>query len=96
MDALVSLDVKNIYELSGKILVVPIKSNGDASINLSKYDLRAMNRYMYIFSTIIQSILKFGWYEFIPYLYRMKNLQQLNIEMYFYRYINGKEDSMIN
>ncbi|KOB64664.1 Takeout-like protein 4, partial [Operophtera brumata] len=32
VDALVNLDVKNIYELSGKILMLPIKSNGDASI----------------------------------------------------------------
>ncbi|XP_072933016.1 circadian clock-controlled protein daywake-like [Epargyreus clarus] len=33
-DALVNLDVKCQYDLSGKILLVPIKSNGDASIKL--------------------------------------------------------------
>ncbi|XP_049872266.1 circadian clock-controlled protein daywake-like isoform X2 [Pectinophora gossypiella] len=33
-DALVNLDVKNKYDLSGKILVIPIKSNGDSSIKL--------------------------------------------------------------
>ncbi|CAG4930267.1 unnamed protein product [Colias eurytheme] len=33
-DALVTLDVKNEYEVSGKILVLPIRSSGDASIKL--------------------------------------------------------------
>ncbi|KOB71715.1 Takeout-like protein 4, partial [Operophtera brumata] len=39
VDALVNLDVKNIYELSGKILMLPIKSNGDASIKLKNTTL---------------------------------------------------------
>lgn len=39
VDALVNLDVKNMYELSGKILIVPVRSNGDASIKLSEYEL---------------------------------------------------------
>ncbi|CAK1555372.1 unnamed protein product [Leptosia nina] len=33
-DALVNLDVKNVYEISGKILLLPIRSSGDASIKL--------------------------------------------------------------
>ena len=33
-DCLVTLDVKNKYELSGKFLMIPIKSDGDSSIKL--------------------------------------------------------------
>ncbi|XP_013190708.2 circadian clock-controlled protein daywake-like [Amyelois transitella] len=33
-DALVNLDVNNKYDLSGRIMVLPVKSNGDASIKL--------------------------------------------------------------
>ncbi|XP_030022759.2 circadian clock-controlled protein daywake [Manduca sexta] len=33
-EALVNLDVENTYELSGKVFIVPITSNGDSSIKL--------------------------------------------------------------
>ncbi|CAH0587017.1 unnamed protein product [Chrysodeixis includens] len=33
-DALVNLDVKNKYDLSGKLLMLPVQSNGDAAIHL--------------------------------------------------------------
>ncbi|CAH1636533.1 unnamed protein product [Spodoptera littoralis] len=33
-DALVTLDVKNTYDLSGKVLLIPVKSNGDSAIHL--------------------------------------------------------------
>ncbi|XP_045532883.1 circadian clock-controlled protein daywake-like [Pieris brassicae] len=39
-DALVNLDVKNEYEVSGKILLLAIRSSGDASIRLKKTLLR--------------------------------------------------------
>lgn len=35
-EALVNLDVTNRYELSGKLMMVPISSHGDSSIKLSK------------------------------------------------------------
>nr|AFD34185.1 takeout like [Argyresthia conjugella] len=38
-DGMVSLDVKGRYELSGKILVVPVRSNGDSTIVLKNTDL---------------------------------------------------------
>ncbi|CAH0683181.1 unnamed protein product [Spodoptera exigua] len=33
-DALVTLDVKNTYDLSGRVLLIPVKSNGDSAIHL--------------------------------------------------------------
>ncbi|KAJ8723380.1 hypothetical protein PYW08_003292 [Mythimna loreyi] len=33
-DALVTLNVKNTYELSGKLLLIPLNSNGDSNIHL--------------------------------------------------------------
>lgn len=35
-EAIVNLDVKSKYELSGKIMMISVKSNGDASIKLRK------------------------------------------------------------
>jgi hypothetical protein len=35
-EAMINLDVANKYDLSGKLMILPIKSNGDSSIKLSK------------------------------------------------------------
>ncbi|XP_063826680.1 circadian clock-controlled protein daywake-like [Ostrinia nubilalis] len=47
-EALVNLDVINKYELSGKLMVVPIKSNGDSSIKLKNTDLRVKMWYEHV------------------------------------------------
>ncbi|XP_063534642.1 circadian clock-controlled protein daywake-like [Cydia strobilella] len=39
VDALVNLDVTSKYDLSGKLLVIPIKSSGDSSIKLKNANL---------------------------------------------------------
>ncbi|KAL4713174.1 hypothetical protein ACJJTC_018819 [Scirpophaga incertulas] len=38
-EAIINLDVANKYDLSGKLMVVPIRSNGDSSIKLKNTDL---------------------------------------------------------
>ncbi|KAI8421669.1 hypothetical protein MSG28_009659 [Choristoneura fumiferana] len=38
-DALVNLDVQGTYDLSGKLLVIPIKSSGDSTIKLKNTNL---------------------------------------------------------
>lgn len=35
-DALVTLNVKNTYDLTGKLLIIPVDSKGDSNIHLSK------------------------------------------------------------
>ncbi|KAF9420008.1 hypothetical protein HW555_003602, partial [Spodoptera exigua] len=42
-DALVTLDVKNTYDLSGRVLLIPVKSNGDSAIHLSDQINRILN-----------------------------------------------------
>ncbi|KAM3965003.1 juvenile hormone binding protein an-0895 [Aphomia sociella] len=39
-DAIVNLDVHNKYDLSGKLMIVPITSNGDSSIKLKNTSLQ--------------------------------------------------------
>ncbi|XP_022124890.2 circadian clock-controlled protein daywake-like [Pieris rapae] len=47
-DALVNLDVKNEYEVSGKILLLAIRSSGDASIRLKNTLLRIQIWYEHV------------------------------------------------
>ncbi|KAL0830499.1 hypothetical protein ABMA28_002662 [Loxostege sticticalis] len=47
-EALVNLDVTNKYELSGKLMMVPISSHGDSSIKLKKTDLKVKMWYEHV------------------------------------------------
>ncbi|RVE54630.1 hypothetical protein evm_000751 [Chilo suppressalis] len=47
-EAMVNLEVANKYDLSGKIMLVPLKSNGDSSIKLKNADLRIKMWYEHV------------------------------------------------